>query len=403
MRPRLLLLAICACASATVVAQVRHRPTETGPWRPWSFTAAASTRQSHGATVAEVKAFENRLQELVAIIKRAPAVSPPIGFAAEAWGSLSAYDTVTPGRPPGRAVPLSGEVRFAAFQLIEFMKNGKLANEDMKGGETETVGFLVNKLDGWVYHETTPDGLGSTGAFVEPEKRPSVAGLDRLGDAFVVRKNPKPLWVPFPLGEALQPIVAQRRTSFEARRDNYAKEVAEFMAWKTPEKRAARRADWQKGAALMPKAQAAEFLANMEKTDPQIEAAKEAQLKPGGPDERGVRDAERELQEAEGIQQALSAEDKQAPSCYDHRATRLAARYRLREGAPPSCRPLVRASADYFDPKLPRSTPQIVMVQSFERCLRPDNQKSTVRGGCAINRELIDTMDWDAVRAWLDR
>src|SRR5262245_30394866 len=113
MRPRLVLLAICACASATVVAQ-RDRSKETGPWRPWSFTAIASARQSRGATAAEVKAFETRLQEFAAIVKRAQAVSPPIGFAAEAWGHLAGYDDRTPGRPPGRSFPLAGGVGFGA-------------------------------------------------------------------------------------------------------------------------------------------------------------------------------------------------------------------------------------------------------------------------------------------------
>jgi hypothetical protein len=25
------------------------------------------------------------------------------------------------------------------------------------------------------------------------------------------------------------------------------------------------------------------------------------------------------------------------------------------------------------------------------------------RGGCVVNRALVESMDWDAVRAWLDR
>ena len=38
------------------------------------------------------------------------------------------------------------------------------------------------------------------------------------------------------------------------------------------------------------------------------------------------------------------------------------------------------------------------MIGAFTRCLRPDS-RSTVRGGCVINRALVDSMDWDAVRA----
>src|SRR3954468_13496821 len=111
MRLRSLLIAIGFCVSVTTIAQVRYRPTETGPWRPWSFTAIDDARQSRGATAAEVQAFQARLQELGAIVKRAPGVATPIGFAAEVWGSLLSYHP-DPGQPPGRSVPLAGALSF---------------------------------------------------------------------------------------------------------------------------------------------------------------------------------------------------------------------------------------------------------------------------------------------------
>jgi hypothetical protein len=403
MRARFLLIAIGVCISVTVIAQVRYRPTETGPWRPWSFTAIDSARRSRGATAAEVQAFQARLQELAAIVRRAPAVSPPVGFAGELWGSLSAYDA-TPGRPSGRAVPLAGSLSFGAFPLIEFERGGRTVNEDLKGGETELLQFVVNQLDSSVYGGSRPQGWGAApvDAFVEPESGEAVAGLPRVGDVFVVAKNPKPLWVPFPLAEALQPIVAERRTLFESRRDAYAKEVARFETWKTPVARTARRAEWQKSAALMPNG--AEFIANMEKSDAEIEAANTKQLAPGGPEESGVRTAERDLREVDEIVAALSSDARRGPSCYDQRASRIADSFRALDGAPSSCRALVRPNPDYFDTKLPRSSPQVVMIAAFTRCLRPETEAAaTPRGGCVINRALVNSMDWDAVRAWLDR
>ena len=399
-----ILVVVSACASLTAVTQVRYRPTETGPWRPWSFTASEHARQTRGATAAEVQAFQTRLQELAAVVKRAPAVSTPIGFAGEMYGSLASYDSV-PGQPPGRAVPLAGSLSFGAFPLIEFERGGRTVNEDLKGGETELLQFVVNQLDGSMYGGTRPDGWGSAqlDAFVEPATGAAVAGLPRIGDVFVVRKNPKPLWVPFALADALQPIATERRTRFEHGRDTYARQVAEFAEWKSPASRAARRADWQKSAALMPKG-GAEFLANMEKSEPQIEAATTARLAPGGPEDKDVRAAERELQEIDGIVAALSPEARRAPSCYDQRASRLADRFRAHAGAPASCRPLVRPNPEYFDAKLPRSAPQVLMIAMFTRCLRPEAARATTpRGGCVINRALVDSMDWDVVRTWLDR
>src|SRR5215207_1501078 len=148
MQRRSALIAIWVCASVMAIAQVRYRPTETGPWRPWSFTAIASARQARGATAAEVQAFQARLQALAAIVKSAPGVSPPIGFAGEMWGSLADYGNRAPGQPAGRAVPLAGSLGFGAFPLIEFERGGRLVNEDLKGGETETLEFVINQLDG---------------------------------------------------------------------------------------------------------------------------------------------------------------------------------------------------------------------------------------------------------------
>src|SRR5262245_57664822 len=127
--PRALVpIVVCACLSATAAAQVkgRDRSKDVGPWRPWSFNAQQDARRSTGATPAEVQAFNARLQELAAIVKRSPAVSTPIGFAAEMWGSLSSYHSTYPGSPPARAVPLSGNATFAAFLLFEFEENGRI-------------------------------------------------------------------------------------------------------------------------------------------------------------------------------------------------------------------------------------------------------------------------------------
>ena len=233
----LLLVCVCAATTAytTIFAQVRYRPTETGPWRPWSFTASPATRQQRGATAADIQGFQARLQELAAIVKRAPGVTPPIGFAGELWGSLGSYGPPAPGQPAGRAVPLAGLLSFGAFPLIEFERGGRLVNEDLKGGETELLQFAVNQIDGSIYGTSRPQGWGESSieAFVEPQEGAAVAGLPRVGDVFVVRRNSKPLWVPFPLADALQPIAAERRALYESRRDAYLKESTEFAAWRT--------------------------------------------------------------------------------------------------------------------------------------------------------------------------
>jgi hypothetical protein len=127
-----------------------------------------------------------------------------------------------------------------------------------------------------------------------------------------------------------------------------------------------------------------------------------ARLAQGGREDKSVREAESEFKEVDAIVAGLSPQGRTAPSCYNETATRLSERFRLKDGAPAACRALVRPNWDFFDPKLPRSAPQIVMIAAFTRCLTPGSMTNTTRGGCVVNRALVESMDWDAVRAWLD-
>jgi hypothetical protein len=348
-----------------------------------------------------VQAFEATLQKLAAIVRRAPAVAQPVGFAGELWGHL--------GGSTGPKGPLSGAVTFGAFPLIEFMKNGKLANEDMKGGETELLQFVVNRIDRSMFSGSLPlewSGEEAPG-FPQPKRLETVAGgLIRIDDVFVVIADKianTPLWLPLTMEQALAPVIAGRRKSFESRREVYEKHKREFAEWLTQEKRAERRANWQRALPALG-AKGPDFLANMEKSEIEIEKAKRETLAPGGSDDRGVQEAERDLREAEGVAAAAGA-SKGMQACYDQSARTLAARYRVVAGAPPTCVPLVRENPSFFDPARSRSAPQILMVSAFDRCLKKESLAvaDQVRGGCTVNRQSMESMDWAAVRAWLNQ
>lgn len=96
---------------------------------------------------------------------------------------------------------------------------------------------------------------------------------------------------------------------------------------------------------------------------------------------------------------------KAQQACYDQSAEGLAARFRLLAGAPPTCQPLVKTNWAFFDMSRPRSQPQILILAAYARCLTKEQLAAdkTYRGGCNINRELVGSIDWPAVRAWLNR
>ena len=212
------------------------------------------------------------------------------------------------------------------------------------------------------------------------------------------------MWVPITLEEAMAPVLAQRRGVVENLRHSFEKQTRDFAEWLTPAKRAERRTQWQKAAAAMGAPQGPAFLANMEKSEAEIEKQNRSLLGPGGREEQGVREAERNVREAEVLlAQTPGSSTKHA--CYDKSATQLAARFRPLDRAPPSCVPLVRTNWTFFDPARPRTDPQGLMLAGFARCLTRESlaEGDALRGGCAINRKLVESLNWEAVRAWMTR
>lgn len=66
----------------------------------------------------------------------------------------------------------------------------------------------------------------------------------------------------------------------------------------------------------------------------------------------------------------------------------------------------MRPNYGYFNAALPRSARQVVIITGIKRCFdTADNYNldanARTRGGCHANRALVETMDKDAIRAWL--
>jgi hypothetical protein len=67
---------------------------------------------------------------------------------------------------------------------------------------------------------------------------------------------------------------------------------------------------------------------------------------------------------------------------------------------------IVRPNYHYFNSALPRSAPQVLVISPVADCFDTANRhnqdaNSLSPAGCAANRKLVETMDKDAVRAWL--
>ena len=110
-----------------------------------------------------------------------------------------------------------------------------------------------------------------------------------------------------------------------------------------------------------------------------------------------VAKSEQQLAAARATAAGLSAEEKASPACYARDSESLA---RFRRAPAPACDPLVRANWKLFDPTLPRSAPQVLVIWNFERCIVPGDA-SPHNGGCAANKRLLESIDKAALLAWL--
>jgi hypothetical protein len=377
-----------------------------GTWKPWKpMATASSVRQMSAATPPLLRAFETELLALNAILRRASGVASPVGFSVETWGSVAGYHVAehAPGQPAAAGVPLAGELTFGAFPIFEYERNGKTIRSDT--GETALQQFHVNQIAGFLIgHRGNVSEWGPvhTDAYLEPVRQGEIAGLPRYGDGLVVARDPAALWTPLSHGAALDLVVKARDLEMAAAQENVDALTARLTVVRDPAWRAKRVKDAQMVAAVAP--DPAAYVRQVEASIGIEEAAVVADLdRTGGAGKRLI-DVRRALKEVTDWIAELSPAQLAAPSCYADKATTFRARFGTVASA--ACHPLVRPNYGYFNKTLPRSAPQVLIITPITRCFDTANRfngeaNSPSPAGCRANRALIETLDKDAIRAWL--
>jgi hypothetical protein len=400
----LLLAGICG---VHVWAQTRLLPDAQGTWKPWKpLSATTGSGKGQAATPALVKAFEGELLALNAIARRATGVAMPVGFSVETWGYMADYHVSehAPGQPAAGKLPMQGGFTFGAFPIFEYERKGKTVREDT--GETALQTFLVNQIAGALFDRVSVADWGplDTDAFQKPMLDGEVAGLPRYGDGLVIARDPEALWTPLPQRDALELVAKARQLVVREFEESVAAYTARLAVVRDPAYRATRATEAQQAAALakMPNPEA--FIKQVEESISVEEASLVKELGPTTGTGKNLTDARRALSEVTHWIAQLSPADLEAPSCYVEKGTTLRARFPAAASA--RCRPLVRPNYGYFNPALPRSAPQVVIITGVKRCFDTADKynrdaNAPTRGGCQANRALVETMDKDALRAWL--
>jgi hypothetical protein len=333
-----LALALASLPTLVWAGEGRYLTDEPGSWSAWNFrTYEFSTRLS-GATHEDARALGEWLRGLDEILRRTPPAARPVGFRCESWGTGATYMYDVPGRPRLTQMPLQGGVTFGAFALFEYKRDGKWIRD--KGGETQLMSFAVNNLEPRVLgNEQIPDdwkGL-TTDAFIVPEQTGTVAGFPRYVNYIVIKKKAAPIWLPLSLDAALRLSAEAAKKSLRAAQET-----------------------------KFPIAGQAQKLA-------EVVARVEARIA------------------------ALSPEDRQAAACWI-RDYRMPMADRVQKADTPGCLPVATPNWAFFDLRLPRSAPQVVLVTGIGRCYEG---KQDGIGGCQVNRPLLESLDRQALMNWL--
>lgn len=391
------LLAASAFLAAGQTTYVKDAP---GTWKPWKMTIASGPRAAAGASAAELKAFEANLVAFREILRRAPSAATPVGYSVEVWGHLRGDSPRAPGQPPPAALPLAGGVSFGAFSIFEILRGGKPVRIDT--GETALLQFAVNDL--------SPGTIGRPGppewhviehdVIEQPPATGERAGFPRYDDIVVITRRSGSVWAPVSLLEAWELQLRTATHGLAAAQDVADKLQQARSEQVDPSKKAAREAGYRRTASSMP--DPAAYLAQMAEVERVRDKVTSEDVAPTSHTMTRVREAARDVAVVQALIAGLTAEAKVAPACWIKNASRLDGKFRRDPDA--RCPALVRPNYALFDRSLPRSAPQVLIIQGARRChedLRDPTVLTTLAGNCAANKALLESWDRQAVLDWL--
>jgi hypothetical protein len=384
-----------AIGTSAGARQVRYLPDAAGTWKPWVFTAAAGNRDRVAARATDVKALETQLLALNAIIRKTSGFAAPIGFSVETAGDLD-LESYRAGQPPLATLPLPATLNFGAYGIHEIQRNGKPVRADT--GETAQLLFFVNQLALPLFfgRDPLPEFQDvETDVTLLAASQPDLFGIPRYGHTLVLKKNPAPIWIAVSLEESLRLAASGITRRVRTARDVAARLRTQHDELTNPGRRAQRIAEYKKLATM---SKDPDYLDKMMKVEQRMEANVAALLEPIKVADAQVAAIERDLTAANAALAALPAASRAAPACYASQERSSLSRFRNNPDR--NCIAIVRPNWKLFNPALPRSAPQVVVIAHFERCLTSD-QPALHAGGCSANRKLLEAIDTQSIYSWL--
>jgi hypothetical protein len=372
-------------------------------------------------SAAERQAMGQMLDALVGIQKATPNGSQGIGYWMLESRTLGFFNFVDPPVDfPAARVPAEYWTGLFPFYHEDIRQANGVWRQSV-AGETESVYYYFNQHPGKMEAEVIAKesrGLDKSDLeyYLKPEVTATLHGMPLyFGQVLVVARAGRELWSPAPLGAVLKAgftlyeqdkktaedrLAGLKKKNEEIQSPNYEKEAWAYFeknnnpaTMQRPQNYATRKAST-----------AREIQYNREK------AAAEANPKQDK-DGAWYWNPISAYNNMVARFAALTPEEMAKPACFLP-AVEKGGRYQMRGdilplGGDSRCIPIVTTNWNYFDPKLPRTSPQILTVRNLGRCAKVVNnqvvgkQQPTYRHppqGCIQHAQIWMELDWNQVK-----
>jgi len=361
----MLTAALSAGAEKTTTRTLSNEP---HTWRPWTCNGLpASDLKLLGFTLSDANAFKTRLQQIADIFRKAPVWNPPMGVYPHLSGSLLGPPAYIPYAKKLKYHPIAGYIMMGSFKHI--------------GGETLFIMIYVNLMPGGGGVNMLSDDEGEF--YEDPVRTADIGGFPTYGDKLIIAKNGRPLWTPISRERYLKAFIAKQRPVAANAERYIAEQQKQYEAFVAPAASSARQAKYKAAIDKMASkgAAAAEHERRYWERD---EADMLAVLKRGAshdPKDSSVAGLIAGVKAAEEQLAAMPPAERSGPACLLDAWSDPTMNALVAMGTP-KCIPLVGKNPNFFDPQLPRSVPQIIVVARFR-----DLQKTWKKGRPGENKK----------------
>jgi hypothetical protein len=387
-----------------------------GIWKAGALERYGQPGKTPPPTAGEVKAMNELLDALAAILKATPTAEASTGWWMKESRGYTYPDALEwPGEMPMARVPFQIATGFFPFYLFDRLDKGGFVPDWT--GETESVYFAFNSLPGPVKQ---PVVLKENGARVvefypQPQETGRMGGFPIYdGQTLLLARAGRDVWAAAGLERVLRaamPEYTKDRETAERRLADLKKQNDETQAPAYEEKM---RAHLEKVSGALRTSNPGKWQGRVTGMENELKYNRELAAKRANPqrDKDGAWYWNPVDAHAEAAKQlaAMTPEEGRKQACYLAAADkngRYAMQGKIVAAGTGNCQPLVMNNYEYFDGKLARSVPQLLRVD-VGRCAwrmggkwtatnRPRNDAPPQ--GCEVHVPMWAEMDWKKVGA----